>query len=115
VSLVDVEITGATGAAVELAEAGTSTLMASDIRGNTGSALIVRDGHKPRISHNTFARNGSTERGATFVIRKASPAFVKNIFVGSTAGSFATLDSTAEDELRRDNVFVSADQLPSSR
>jgi serine/threonine protein phosphatase PrpC len=115
VSLVDVEITGATRAAVELAEGGTSTLMASDIRGNTGSALIVRDGHKPRISHNTFARNGSTDRGATFVIRKASPVFVKNIFVGSTPGSFATLDGAAEDELRRDNVFVSADQLPSSR
>ena len=115
VSLVDVEITGATQTAVEFAEGGTSTLMASDIRGNSGSALIVRDGHKPRISHNTFARNGSADRGATFVIRKASPTLTKNVFVGSTTGSFATLDGAAEDELRRDNVFVSADQLPSSR
>jgi hypothetical protein len=75
VSLVDVEITGATRAAVEFAGGGASTLMASDIRGNFGSALIVRDGDKPRVSHNAFARNGNPDRGATFVIRKAFPTF----------------------------------------
>ena len=111
IALVDVEITGATRAAVEFAGGGTSTLIASDIRGNTGSALIVRDGDKPRISHSMFASNGNPDRGATFVIRSASPTFTKNIFVGSTPGLFETLNET---ELRQDNFFVAAEQ-PASR
>jgi PPM family protein phosphatase len=111
VSIVDVEITGATRAAVEFAGGGASTLMASDIRDNKpGSALIVLDGDMPRVSHNLFARNGEPDRGA-FVIRKASPTFTKNHFVGGTSGLFETLDET---ELRRDNFFVSAEQ-PASR
>jgi hypothetical protein len=60
-----------------------------------------------------FARNGNTDRGA-FVVRKASPTFTKNVFVGSTPGSFETLDSATEAELRRDNWFVSGEQ-PASR
>jgi len=114
VSIVDVEITGATRAAVEFAGGGASTLMASDIRDNNpGSALIVREGDKPRVSHNMFARNGEPDRGA-FVIRKASPTFTRNYFVGSTSGLFETLDGAAETELRRDNFFVSPEQ-PASR
>jgi hypothetical protein len=113
VSIVDVEITGATRAAVEFAGGGTSTLMASDIRDNHGSALIVRDGDKPRISYSMFARNGNADRGTAFVIRKASPTFTKNTFVGSTPGLFEA-EGAAETELRRDNFFVSADQ-PASR
>ena len=114
VSIVDIEITGATRAAVEFAGGGTSTLMASDIHDNPGPALIVGDGDKPRISHNVFARNGNTDRGATFVVRRASPTFTRNVFVGSTPGSFETLDGAAEGELRRDNWFVPAEQ-PASR
>jgi PPM family protein phosphatase len=114
VSLVDVDITGATRAAVEFAGGGASTLMASDIRDNRGSALVVRDGDKLRISHNTFARNGNPDRGETFVISGASPTFTRNTFVGSTPGLFETLDGAAETELRRDNFFVSPEQ-PASR
>ena len=114
VSIVDVEITGATRAAVEFAGGGTSTLMASDISGNHGSALIVRDGSQPRVSSNAFARNGSADRGATIVVRKASPTFTKNVFVRSTPSSSETLDGVTEAELRRDNWFVSAEQ-PASR
>ena len=90
-------------------------MMASDILGNSGSALIVRDGDKPRISHNVFARNGTTDRAATFVIREASPTFTRNSFLGSTPGSFATLDGAGEDELRRDNWFLPAEQPPSRK
>ena len=64
ISIVDVAITGATRAAVEFAGEGTSSLMASDIRDNQGSALVVRDGAAPRVTHNTFARNGRSDRTA---------------------------------------------------
>jgi hypothetical protein len=89
-------------------------LMASDISGNHGSALIVRDGDKPRVASNVFARN-ATDRGATIVVGKASPTFTKNVFVRSTPGSPETLDGVTEAELRRDNWFVAADQPVSRR
>jgi hypothetical protein len=114
VSLVDVEITGATRTAVEFGGGGASTLIASHIHDNSGSALIVRDGDNVRISQNAFARNGHTDRAATFVVRKAAPTFTKNVFVLSTQDSVQTLDGVSEAELRRDNFFVSADQ-PASR
>ena len=68
-SIIDVEITGATRAAVEVAGTGTSALMASDIRDNAGSALVVREGHAPRVSHNTFARNGKSDRGSAIAVQ----------------------------------------------
>ena len=106
-SIIDVEITGATRAAVEFAGEGTSSLMASDIRDNPGSALVVRDGHAPRVSHNVFVRGGTSDaRTAVVVVVKASPAFNGNVFVGMTLESFATLDSAARTALMRDNWLL---------
>jgi serine/threonine protein phosphatase PrpC len=108
VSIVDVAITGATRAAIEFVGAGTSSLMASDIRDNSGSALVVRDGHTPYVSHNLFARNGRSDRAvAPVVIDKAAPVFTTNWFVGMGTGSFVTLGSAAQADLVRDNSFVS--------
>jgi hypothetical protein len=108
ISIVDIAITGATRAAVEFAGAGTSTLMASDIRDNPGSALVVRGGHAARVAHNVFARNGTSDRAAAAVIvESAVPAFISNTFVGMSAASFATLDAAAQATLTRDNWFVS--------
>ena len=112
VSLVDNEIMGATRAAVEFAGGGASALMASDIRDNSGSAIVVRDGDKPRITHNVFSRNGMPDR-RPIIVQKSTPSFSKNHFVGVTPESLGVPDSVA-DELRRDNFFVSADQ-PASR
>ena len=106
-SIIDVEITGATRAAVEFAGEGTSSLMASDIRDNTGSALVVRDGHAPLVSHNVFVRNGTSDATAgAVVVRKASPVFNGNVFAGMTLESFAALDSAGRTALMRDNWFV---------
>lgn len=108
VSIVDVAVTGATRAAIEFVGAGTSSLMASDIRDNAGSALVVRDGHAPYVSHNLFARNGRSDRAvAPVVIDKAAPLFTTNWFIGMGTGSFVTLDSAAQAALMRDNSFVS--------
>jgi hypothetical protein len=114
VSIVNVEITGATRAAVEFAGGGTSTLMASDIRGNSGFALIIRDGDKPTVSLNAFARNGGPDRGAPFLIQRALPTFSENVFVAATLESFAGLDDASKAELKDRNWFVLADP-PSPR
>ena len=108
ISIVDVAITGATLAAVEFAGDGASSLMASDIRDNTGSALVVRRGHAPYVTHNTFARNGRSDRtAAPVLIETAAPVFTSNWFVGMSPGSFVTLDSAAQAALTRDNSFGS--------
>ena len=107
VSIRDVEITGATRAAVEFAGGGTSELLASDIRDNPGAALIVRDGATPRVSHNSFERNGRSDRAAApIVVQGAVPTFISNVFVGMSQASFATLDDAASAAVKRDNWFV---------
>ena len=114
VSFVNIEVTGATRTAVEFAGGGASTMIASDIHDNSGSALIVRDGGQPHVSHSTFARNGRPDRSAPFVIQRATPTFAKNVFVGVTSESFVGFDSASKGELTRENWFVSA-ELPSLR
>jgi serine/threonine protein phosphatase PrpC len=109
VTLLNVEISGATRAAVEFAGGGTSALMASDIRDNAGPALVVRDGAAPRVANNSFARNGRSHHAMTaVVVQRAAPTFVNNVFAGMTPASFAGLDTNAIGALKRDNWFPSA-------
>jgi serine/threonine protein phosphatase PrpC len=107
VSIRDVEITGATRVAVEFEGGGTSALMASDIRDNPGPALIVRDGATPRVSHNSFERNGRSDRAsAAVIVQRASPTFSSNVFVGMSETSFTGLSDTAAASVKRDNWFI---------
>ena len=109
ISLIDVDITGATRAAVEFAGGGTSALIASDIRDNRGSALVVRAGAAPRIAHNTFARNSAPENPLAAVsVHEAAPVFEGNVFAGMNESSFAGLNIDAMETVRRDNWFVAA-------
>jgi hypothetical protein len=114
VTVINVEVAGATRAAVEFAGGGASRLIASDIHDNFGSALIIRDGNTSAISHNAFARNGRVDRSVPFVIQRATPAFSKNVFVGAALESFTGLDSGGRADLTGDNWFVSAEP-PSAR
>jgi serine/threonine protein phosphatase PrpC len=109
VTLLNVEISGATRAAVEFAGGGTSALMASDIRDNLGPALVVRDGAAPRVANNSFARNGRSDRAmAAVIVQRAAPTFINNVFAGMTPASFTGLDSAAIGALKRDNWFPTA-------
>jgi PPM family protein phosphatase len=106
ISILHVEITGATRAALEFAGGGASTVMASDIRDNAGAALVVRDGSSPRVANNSFARNGRSDRVmAAIVVQRATPTFINNVFAGMGAASFTGLDGAAVGALRRDNWF----------
>ena len=93
----DVEVTGATTAAVDFSGGGDSTLLGSDIHDNPGAAVIVRDGASPRIAHNSFARNAGSERasGALVVEAGAAPRFFRNVFVALSPDSFVTITGAA--------------------
>jgi PPM family protein phosphatase len=105
-SIVDVEIVGATKAAIEFSGAG-GALIGSEIHDNPGAAMLIRDGASPRISHNAFARNGMSERaGAPFTIEPGGrPLLQWNIFSGIGPEAFVALDDDARLTLTQHNWF----------
>ena len=82
--IVDVEISGATNAAIEFDAGSGGVLLGSDLTDNFGSAVIVRAGADPRVSHNRFARNATAERSTAWLILDsgANPSFEGNTFDG---------------------------------
>jgi len=117
VTIVDVEITGATMAAVDFSGGGASALLASDIHDNPGAALVVRDGASPRIAHNSFQRNAASERaaGSLVVEAGAAPLFFRNVFLALTPDSFVTMNSAARQALKDNNWFVPPTERTPSR
>ena len=109
-SIVDVEITGATRSAIEFAEGPGAGLVASMIHDNPGAALAIGSSASPRIAHNTFARNGLAERGNKSMVigRGATPRFQNNVFQGVRIDAFGALDDPALRALTRDNWFLGA-------
>jgi hypothetical protein len=116
VSVVDVEITGAVGVAVDLSDAARLTLLASHIHDNPGAALIVRGSASPRVNHNVFARNGVSGRvgAAVIVERDTQPTFFGNLFHGIGAEAFRPLGDAAAARVVRDNWFAGGRE-PQSR
>jgi len=113
-SIVDVEITGATTVGIDFSDGSTGLLIGSDIRDNPGAALAVRAGASPRIAHNALVRNGTSEHAPASVVIEpgASPLFYSNVFHGMTSDTFAALGEQSLQAMKRDNWFVG---LPAPR
>jgi hypothetical protein len=114
-SILDVEVTGAAGVAVDIAEGSGGALVGSEIRDNPGVALAIRAGAAPRIAHNWFARNGASEHAITPLMLEpnAAPTFQRNVFQGTTAEAFAVaLGEHARRALVRDNWFLAEPAAP---
>jgi serine/threonine protein phosphatase PrpC len=115
-SIVDVEISGATKAAVEIIGVSQPSLVGSDIRDNPGAALAIRSGALPRIVHNLFSRNGlATPATDTIVIEPgANPDFSGNIFQGIGRGAFGSIREAARPAFARENWFPDAGHVRAS-
>jgi len=109
VRLVDLDITGASIAAVDLGAGDGAELFGSEIHDNPGAALVARAGALTRIAHNTFARNGSSDRarGAFVIETRAEPRWLRNVFHGVDPLAFIGLDDAGRLALSATNVFVS--------
>jgi PPM family protein phosphatase len=107
-SLVDVEVSGATTAAISFAGTTAARLVGSEIHDNPGTALAVGAGAAPVITQNVFRRNGMSQRTAsTFTIEKgASPLFQRNVFLGIGPDVFTNFDAAALAKLKNDNWFM---------
>jgi serine/threonine protein phosphatase PrpC len=107
-SLVDVEVWGATTAAISFAGATTARLVGSEIHDNPGTALAIGGGAAPVITQNVFHRNGMSQRtSGTFTIEKgAAPLFQRNVFLGMGPEVFTAFDAPGRAKLKNENWFL---------
>jgi hypothetical protein len=82
VILSDLEIAGATTAAVEFVGSQGGSIVAGYFHDNLGPAIAVRDGAAPRIAHNAFVRNATSDRAAGTILVESSahPTITSNTF-----------------------------------
>jgi serine/threonine protein phosphatase PrpC len=107
VRLIDLEITGAARAALDLGPGEHLMLLSSDIHDNPGAGLVLRADASPRIVHNTFSGNGASEQAASSVLIEAGarPDVSGNTFWRLDPRLFTTLGPAALVQLRNLNWF----------
>jgi serine/threonine protein phosphatase PrpC len=108
VRLIDLEVIGATTAAIALGAGDDVALVGSEIHDNPGAALVLAAGSSPRLTHNSFARNAAADRAAApFVIEPgARPVFTRNVFHGVDTRALSLLDEPARQAAADDNWFI---------
>lgn len=106
-SIVDVEISGATKIAVDISGVSRPSVVASDIRDNPGAALAIRSGAAARIVHNVFIRNGlsTSATGPIVIDANAQPDFSGNVFHGAGRVAFGASGDAWRSAFLRDNWF----------
>jgi len=89
VRLDDVEITGASGAALDFGADGVGWVVAASLHDNAGPAVRVRAGASPSIVHSVFQRNGTAPAGSGIVVIEpgSRATFADNVFAGTRAES----------------------------
>ena len=108
VTIVDVEISGASTAAVSFGRGSAGELLSSDIRDNPGAALAIQAGAQARITHNVFIRNGLSENtpSAFTVEQGAVPFLQQNVLLGLRPDAFAGVDQATRLKFEHDNWFL---------
>jgi len=84
-----------------------ATILASDIHDNPGVALTIRSA-SPRIAHNVFMRNGTSERiHRSFIIDEgADPHFTGNIFEDLRRDALGDPSGGGPERFGGDNWFA---------
>jgi serine/threonine protein phosphatase PrpC len=110
VTLSDLEIAGATTAAVEYLGGQGGSVVAGYFHDNPGSAMTIRSGASPRIAHNAFVRNATSQRaaGTLLVEADAHPIITANTFFNLRPESLVTPATAEFATLARDNWFIAA-------
>jgi serine/threonine protein phosphatase PrpC len=113
-SLVDIEVTGAVNAAIVVDGMSFATILASDVHDNPGVALTIRSA-SPRIAHNVFMRNGTSERvHRSFIIDEgADPHFTGNIFHDVRRDALGDPSDGGRERFGGDNWFADAQDVQS--
>jgi hypothetical protein len=118
VTLNDLEIAGARNAAVEYIGPKGGSIVAGYFHDNPGAAIVVRSGASPRIAHNAFVKNATSERapGMLVIEANAHPVITANVFYNLRPEALTLPPSGAFPKLERDNWFIpSGDPQPPRR
>jgi len=107
-SVMDVEITGATKAAIDFGPHSSATLFGSEIHDNPGAAVIIRALATPHFTSNVFTRNGMSEQasGSLVIEEGSTPDFQRNVFVGLGADISAPLNEVTRASFKQRNWFI---------
>ena len=107
-SVIDVEIIGATTAGINFGEGSNATLLGSEIHDNPGAAIFIRAGANPRITNNVFTRNGMSDLASGSIVVEAgsTPVFERNVFIGLNPDMFVALDEVKRLALKNLNWFL---------
>jgi hypothetical protein len=107
VAVVDVDITGATRAAIDVSTLGSLNLVGATLHDNPGAALVLRASSSARVIQNAFTKNGGSELVASpFVIDpSAMLEFSSNTLNGVAPSVFMRLGESAAP-IERDNWFL---------
>jgi hypothetical protein len=111
---VDIEVTGAVNAAIEVDGMSFASILASDVHDNPGAALIIGSA-SPRIAHNVFMRNGTSERVLRSLIidEGADPHFTGNIFHDVRPDALGDPGDGRRERFAADNWFADAQDVRS--
>ena len=117
VVLNELEITGAHKAAVEYIGSQGGSIIAGHIHDNPGAAIVVGNGTSPRIAHNAFIRNATSERatGTLLVESAAHPSITGNTFFNLRPDSVVVPQTGEFNGLSRENYFIPAGPPESPR
>lgn len=107
-TLTDIEISGAQVAAVVFGARTSGALLASDLHDNPGAAVEVRSLAAPRLAHNGFARNATSERAPGWILVEAgaNPEIKSNTFVGARPQAVIGPTGAAAAAIAADNWFL---------
>lgn len=114
IRLVDLDISGAATAGIDLGAGEDVTLSGSDVHDNPGVAIVLRAGAAPALTNNVFSRGVAAGQSAAAVVIEpgAMPVWRHNVFNGLTPASLSGLTAAARLALSKDNWFVAAPAAP---
>ena len=112
--LTDMEISGARASAVVFGTGASGALVGSEIHGNPGAAVTIRTGAEPRIAHNTFDRNATSEKiaGVVLIEAGAAPDIRRNVFVGVVREAVVGAPGARAGAIASDNWFLASPAAP---
>jgi hypothetical protein len=108
VRFVDLDISGAATAALDVGAGGEVGISGSFIHDNPGSAMVIRAGARPRIANSVFALNASSDLMSAPVVMEAgaAPVWSQNVFYGMAHDTVIGLDAATRAALAKHNWFV---------
>lgn len=115
--VIDMDISGAQTAGIEILGESSGIFRANNIAGNLGTGIIIRDNSTPRLVHNTIANNGrgaGSPKPGIEIAGNAQPLLQGNVILNNAAEPISAPQLNIES-LMRQNFGMSPDPPRSAK